>query len=128
MTAISSIGMKATPASHVLGRKLDSIPFGPFHVSVILVGFVALVDGYDGSMTGTLLVLAKQPLHISPGQIRFLAVASSLTACVGGFIASAISDHWGRRTVMLIGVAAINFFTLLISLAQSGEQLIVIRR
>jgi len=120
--------MKATPASHVLGRKLDSIPFSPFHLSVILVlGFVALVDGYDGSMTGTLLVLAKQPLHISPGQIRFLAVASSLAACVGGFIASAISDHWSRRTVMLIGVAAINFFTLLISLAQSGEQLIVIR-
>ena len=94
MTAISGIGMKATPASHVLGRKLDSIPFSPFHLSVILVlGFVALVDGYDGSMTGTLLVLAKQPLHISPGQIRFLAVASSLAACVGGFIASTISDH-----------------------------------
>ena len=128
MTATSGIGMKATPASHVLGRKLDSIPFSPFHLSVILVlGFVALVDGYDGSMTGTLLVLAKQPLHISPGQIRLLAVASSLAACVGGFIASAISDHWSRRTVMLIGVAAINFFTLLISLAQSGEQLIVIR-
>ena len=48
MTATSGIGMKATPASHVLGRKLDSIPFSPFHLSVILVlGFVALVDGYD---------------------------------------------------------------------------------
>src|SRR5215469_298387 len=128
MTATPGIGIKAMPASHVLGRKLDSIPFGPFHLTVIFVlGFVALVDGYDGSMTGTLLVLAKQPLHITPGQIRFLAVASSLAACVGGFIASAISDHWSRRTVMLIGVAAINFFTLLISLAQSGEQLIVIR-
>ena len=128
MTATPGIGMNAIPASHVLGRKLDSIPFSPFHLTVILVlGFVALVDGYDGSMTGTLLVLAKQPLHITPGQIRLLAVASSLAACVGGFIASAISDHWSRRTVMLIGVAAINFFTLLISLAQSGEQLIVIR-
>jgi len=98
MTATSGIGMKATPASHVLGRKLDSIPFSPFHLSVILVlGFVALVDGYDGSMTGTLLVLAKQPLHISPGQIRFLAVASSLAACVGGFT---------RRRFPIIGAGA----------------------
>jgi MFS family permease len=129
MTATSGIGMKAIPASHVLGRKLDSIPFSPFHLTVIFVlGFVALVDGYDGSMTGTLLVLAKQPLHITPGQIRLLAVASSLAACIGGFVAASISDHWSRRTVMLIGVAAINFFTLLISLAQSDEQLIVIRR
>jgi hypothetical protein len=29
-----------------------------------VLGLVALVDGYDGSMTGTLLVLAKKPLHI----------------------------------------------------------------
>ena len=92
-----------------------------------MLGFVALVDGYDGSMTGTLLVLAKKPLHITPGEIRLLAVASSLAACVGGFTAAAISDHWSRRTVMLLGVAAINFFTLLIPLAQSGEQLIAIR-
>jgi MFS transporter, putative metabolite:H+ symporter len=116
------------PASHVLGSKLDSIPFSPFHLGVIFVlGFVALVDGYDGSMTGTLLVLAKKPLHITPAEIRLLAVASSLAACVGGFTAAAISDHWSRRTVMLLGVAAINFFTLLIPLAQSGEQLIAIR-
>jgi MFS family permease len=128
MTATSGIGTTAIPASHVLGGKLDSIPFRSFHLSVILVlGFVALVDGYDGSMTGTLLVLAKKPLHITPGEIRLLAVASSLAACVGGFVAAAISDHWSRRTVMLLGVAAINFFTLLIPLAQSGEHLIVIR-
>jgi putative MFS transporter len=128
MTATPGIGKTAIPASHVLGGKLDSIPFSPFHLGVILVlGFVALVDGYDGSMTGTLLVLAKQPLHITPGEIRLLAVASSLAACVGGFVAATISDHWSRRTVMLLGVAAINFFTLLIPLAQSGEQLIVIR-
>jgi MFS transporter, putative metabolite:H+ symporter len=128
MTATFSTGKTAIPASHVLGRKLDSIPFGPFHLCVIMVlGFVALVDGYDGSMTGTLLVLAKKPLHITAGEIRLLAVASSLAACIGGFVAAGISDHWSRRTVMLLGVATINFCTLLIPLAQSGEQLIVIR-
>jgi MFS transporter, putative metabolite:H+ symporter len=128
MTATPRTGVSAIPPSHVLGGKLDSIPFSPFHLWVILVlGLVALVDGYDGSMTGTLLVLAKKPLHITPGEIRLLAVASSLAACLGGFVAAAFSDHWSRRTVMLLGVAAINFFTLLIPLAQSGEQLIIIR-
>jgi len=116
------------PASYVLGSKLDSISFSAFHLSVIVVlGLVALIDGYDGSMTGTLLVLAKKPLNIAPGEIRFLAVASSLAACVGGFAAAMISDHWSRRTVMLLGVAGINFFTLLIPLAQNGEHLIAIR-
>ena len=129
MSEVPRVSRTAFPAaSHVLGSKLDSIPFSPFHLGVIFVlGFVALVNGYDGSMTGTLLVLAKKPLHITPGEIRLLAVASSLAACVGGFTAAAISDHWSRRTVMLLGVAAINFFTLLIPLAQSGEHLIIIR-
>jgi MFS family permease len=128
MAATPSIGMAAIPASHVLGGKLDSIPFSAYHLGVILVlGLVALVDGYDGSMTGSLLVLAKQPLHISPGEIRLLAVAGAITACIGGFVAAAFSDHWSRRTVILLGVASINFFTLLIPLVQNGEQLIVVR-
>ena len=45
----------------------------------------------------------KKPLHITPGEIRLLAVASSLAACVGGFTAAAISDRWSHRTVMLRG-------------------------
>ena len=56
-----------------------------------------------------------------------LAVAGASTACIGGFVAVAISDYWSRRTVMLLGVAPINFFTLLIPLVQSGEQLIIVR-
>ena len=83
-TETSRVRTTAFPASHV-PRKLDSIPFSPFHLGVILVlGFVALVDGYDGSTTGTLLVLAKQPLHTTPGEIRLLTVATSLAAAIGG--------------------------------------------
>src|ERR1700688_4285332 len=105
MTATSGIGTAAIPASHVLGRKLDSIPFSPFHLMVILVlGFVALVDGYDGSMTGTLPSPPKEPLLFPPAEIPLLAVASTLAACIGGFVAAGISDHWSRRTVMLLGV------------------------
>ena len=118
----------ANSASLTLGRKLDSIPFSSYHLSIIAVlGLVGFIDGYDLVMTGSLLVLARQPLHLTPGDIRFLAIASTLMICVGGFIASTISDHWSRKTIMLIGVAAITFCTLLIPLVQSGEQLIALR-
>jgi MFS family permease len=128
MAEVGPVGRSATPAGFVLGRKLDSIPFSPYHLMVIAVlGLVGFVDGYDLLVTGTLLVLAKEPLHLSPAEIRFLAVASTMMICVGGFIASSISDHWSRKTIMLIGVAAITFFTLLIPLVQSAEQLIIVR-
>ncbi|MFZ3234186.1 MAG: MFS transporter [Stellaceae bacterium] len=118
----------ATAAGHVLGRKLDSIPFSPYHLMVIgVLGLVGFVDGYDLVMTGSLLVLAKHPLHLTPSEIRFLAIASTLMICVGGFIASTISDHFSRKTIMLIGVGAITFFTLLIPLVQNAQELIGLR-
>src|SRR5579884_78364 len=86
-------------AGRVLGGKLDSIPFSPYHALIVAVlGFVGFVEGYDLAMTGSLLVLAKKPLHLTPADIRFLAVASTIMMCVGGFIASAISDHCSRKT------------------------------
>jgi MFS family permease len=128
MKTNASSARLGSSASRVLGQKLDSIPFGSYHLMIILVlGLVAFVDGYDLAMTGSLLVLAKAPLHMTPGQIRLLAVAANITVVIGGFTAAALSDHWSRRTFILIGVTAINLCTLLITVVQSAEQLIVIR-
>jgi MFS transporter, putative metabolite:H+ symporter len=117
-----------TRAGFVLGRKLDSIPFSPYHAMVVVVlGLVGFVEGYDLIMGGSLLVLAKGPLHMSPGEIRVLAVAGTSLSVVGGFITSMFCDHISRKTIMLVGAAAITFLTLLIPLVQTGEQLIVLR-
>jgi putative MFS transporter len=123
----------ATPAagrsaSFLLGRKLDSIPFSLYHVQIILVlGAVGFVEGYDLALGGSLLVLAKEPLQLTPEQIRWLAVAPILFIVVGAFIAAAMSDRISRKKVMQIGVVASTAFTLLIPLAQTGTQLVVIR-
>ncbi len=128
MAETSSFSRSAPSAGHLLGSKLDSIPFSLYHLMVIgVLGLVGFIDGYDLVMTGSLLVLAKHPLHLTPGDVRFLAIASTLMICVGGFIASTISDHFSRKTIMLIGVGAITFFTLLIPLVQNAEQLIGLR-
>ena len=120
--------MAEMSASAILGRKLDSIPFSAFHVAVILVlGLVGFIDGYDLALTGSLLVLARGPLHITPDQIRWLTIAATLFVVVGGFIASAISDHVSRKVIIQIGVVGMTFFTLLIPLVQTGEQLIIVR-
>ena len=120
--------MAEMSASAILGQKLDSIPFSAFHVAVILVlGLVGFIDGYDLALTGSLLVLAKGPLHIRPDQIRWLTIAATLFVVVGGFIASAISDHVSRKVIIQIGVVGMTFFTLLIPLVQTAEQLIIVR-
>ena len=56
----TSDGRSPIPASHILGRKLDSIPFSAHHMMVILVlGTVGFVEGYDVALSGSLLVLAR---------------------------------------------------------------------
>ena len=128
MVALHAGGRSSNEAGFMLGRKLDGIPFSGYHLAIIAVlGFIGFVEGYDLSITGSLLVLAKHPLHLTPTDIRFVAVASTLMAVVGGFTASAMSDHWSRKLVMQIGVIATTFFTLLIPLVQTAEQLIIIR-
>jgi MFS family permease len=118
----------ATMASYVLGRKLDSIPFSGYQVLIIAVlALVGFIEGYDLSMTNQLLVLAKAPLHLTETDQRWLASGAALMLCVSGFAFSAIGDHVSRKTVMLIGVVATTFFTLLIPLVQTAEQLIIVR-
>jgi MFS family permease len=115
-------------ANYVLGNKLDSIPFSSYHILIIAVlALVGFIEGYDLVMTGSLLVLAKGPLQLSDTDIRWLAVGPTFMLCIGGFLSSAVSDHWSRKTIMLIGVIATTFCTLLVPLVQSSEQLIIVR-
>ena len=128
MSTSDIVGRSPIPASYILGCKLDSIPFSAHHMMVILVlGTVGFVEGYDVALSGSLLVLAKEPLQLAGEQIRWLAVAPILFLVVGTFTASAISDRISRKTVMQIGVIITTFLTLLVPLAQSGTQLIIIR-
>src|SRR5215831_4065913 len=97
MTANPGIAMSASPASHVLGRKLDTIPFSPYHVVLVVVlGFVGFIEGYDLALSGSLLVLARVPLHLSPEEIRWLAVAPTFVVVLGGFAGAGMSDRVSR--------------------------------
>jgi putative MFS transporter len=116
------------PAIQLLGRKLDSIPFSAYHIGLILVlGLVGFVEGYDLALGGSLIVLAKGPLHLTAADIRWLVLAPTLMVAVAGLTAALLSDRLSRKTVMQIGVIVSTFFTLLIPLAQTAEQLIALR-
>jgi MFS transporter, putative metabolite:H+ symporter len=126
--AVNPLAGPGASAQSILGAKLDSIPFSPYHIAIILVlGLVGFVDGYDLALTGSLLVLAKGPLHITAVEIRWLTVAATISVVIGGFIASAISDHVSRKLIIQIGVIGTTFFTLMIPVVQNAEQLIVVR-
>ena len=128
MTAAPTTAWSGLSASHLLGRKLDSIPFSTYHVVLIVVlGFVGFIAGCDPALSGSLLVLAKAPLHLNPDQVRALAVWPTFVVVLGGFAAAAMSDRISRLTVMQLGVIISTLCTLLILVAQDFTQLFVQR-
>jgi MFS family permease len=128
MVDARAAGRLAHTPGFVLGEKLDSIPFSAYHMLIIAVlALVGFIEGYDLVMTGSLLVLAKGPLQLTDTDIRWLAVGPTFMLCIGGFLSSAVSDHWSRKTIMLIGVIATTFCTLLVPLVQTADQLIIVR-
>jgi MFS family permease len=128
MSEASAARWSPVSASHVLGRKLDSIPFSPYHALIIAVlGLVGFVEGYDLVMTGSLLVLAKAPLHLTETDNRWLLFGPAISLMISGFAFSTMGDRLSRKTIMQIGVITTTFFTLLIPLVQNSEQLIVLR-
>ena len=122
------MAMSNETAGHALGRKLDSIPFSAYHLLLIVVlGTVGFVEGYDLALGGSLIVLAKEPLHLTPTDIRWLVAGPTFVVVIGGYTASALSDRLSRKIVMQIGVIISTLFTLLIPLAETSGQLIVLR-
>jgi len=66
MADVRGFGRSVPTASGILGAKLDSIPFSAYHILIIAVlALVGFIEGYDLVMTGSLLVLAKTPLHLT---------------------------------------------------------------
>ncbi len=128
MADSSFAAFSGTPASRTLGRTLDNIPFSAYHVMIIgVLALVGFIEGYDLVMTGSLLVLAKAPLHLSGTDIRILVSGPTFMLCLGGFFFSAISDHMSRKSIVLIGVFLTTLLTLLIPLVQTANQLIILR-
>jgi len=128
VTTAISIAEHGESAIEVLGRKQDSIPFSAYHVGLILVlGLVGFVEGYDLALGGSLIVLAKGPLHLTGADISWLVLGPTLLVALSGLTAALMSDRLSRKTVMQIGVLISTFFTLLIPLAHTAEQLIALR-
>ena len=128
MTAVTPRPTQGASALEILGRKQDSIPFAAYHIGLILVlGLVGFVEGYDLALGGSLIVLAKGPLHLTTGDVRLLVLGPTFVVAIAGLTAAALSDRLSRKTIMQIGVIVSTFFTLLIPLAQNAEELIALR-
>jgi MFS family permease len=128
MTAQSAMQLAGSSAGRVLGRKMDSIPFSLYQVLIIFIlALVGFIEGYDLFMTGSLIVLAKVPLHLTENDVQWLLLGPAILGTIGSFGFSTVGDQLSRRAMLVIGVIATTLLTLLIPIVQNVDQLLLLR-
>lgn len=112
----------------LLGLTLDRIPFSVYHLLLAAtLGLVGFVEGYDTAITGSLLVLAREPLHLTAADTPWLVVVPTAVVVAAVFAGSLLNDRFSRKNLMQAGIVITTLFTLLIPLAETANQLIALR-
>jgi AAHS family 4-hydroxybenzoate transporter-like MFS transporter len=107
---------------------LDSRPLGWGHVvSVIVLMLVMLVDGYDLFVAGGLIPAIADAWHVKPSALTMVIVAQQAGLLAGVLFVGPLSDHYGRRRMLMICLACFGLCTVLAGLTHSPTQLMVVR-
>jgi MFS transporter, SP family, arabinose:H+ symporter len=100
--------MTETKAAHPSGRNvledLDSrIPTGFYWYLAVLACIGGFLFGYDTSNIGS--ALAFIPYHLSSFATGYLVGGASLGAAVGALVAGPVTDHFGRKALLITDAA-----------------------
>ena len=96
-------------------------------LTFVLVAIAQFMVVLDSAITNVALPTIKQQLHFSTSALQWVVTAYALS--FGGFLllGGRAADLFGRRRILLAGMAGFTFFSLLIGLTNSSTELIVLR-
>jgi putative MFS transporter len=84
-------------------------------------------EAFDIGIIGPVILLIRNVWHLTPHEVGLLGSVGTFGIVLGLPLAGWIADHYGRRNVLIIGVAVFSLFTLVGALSSNFEQLIVFR-
>ena len=107
---------------------LEEVPFGAFHARLAVYANGGLFcDGYILSSFGLALVTLQHAIALSPQVEGLLAAAPLAGIFAGGIIFGYVTDLVGRRFMFLADLFAFIVASLLLGLAQTPLEIIVLR-
>ncbi|HXP31096.1 MAG TPA: MFS transporter, partial [Stellaceae bacterium] len=83
---------------------IDRQKIGSFHVKLIIIAFiVVMVDGYDIGAAAIAAPALVREWHFPPAQLGGLFSAGLLAGLFGPLMLGWLSDHYGRRSAIIVG-------------------------
>src|SRR5580765_185285 len=94
-------------------EEIAAAPLRSYHVFLAcVIGLIVLFDGYDNFNPSYVIHYVAGPWHLGPGQAGLLVSSGLVGFVISALAQGAISDRYGRRTSLLIGLWIATFFSL----------------
>jgi MFS family permease len=110
--------------------RLDGLPFGRFHLLVIVaLGVTWILDGLEVTLAGALAGELKEPaaLGLSNAQVGLAGSGYLAGAVLGAFFFGWLTDRWGRKKLFTITLAVYLLATAATGLSWSATSFIAFR-
>lgn len=108
--------------------RLDRMPMTKTIWGILILLVLGwLVESFDIGVVGTIILDLKKIWHLTPSSVGLLGISSTLGVVVGLIPAGRIADRFGRKTVLLWGMAIFSIFTVASVLAYGLPSLFVLR-
>src|SRR5215471_7372757 len=112
-----------------VGAVLDEGQFGGYQkLLVFATAMTIILDGFDNQVMGAAIPALMKDWHIlTNGPFGLVLTAGMVGMMVGGAIGGVLGDKFGRRVALLGSVITFGILTVLVSMANSIEMLMVLR-
>jgi MFS family permease len=132
--ARGSVAVAASPAADVIETdipaRLDALPFGRFHLLVIVaLGITWILDGLEVTLAGALSGELKEPgaLSLSNAQVGLAGSGYLAGAVLGAFFFGWLTDRWGRKKLFTITLAVYLLATAATGFAWNAASFVAFR-
>lgn len=107
---------------------IDERPFSRFQLLVVaLCALIVFLDGFDTQAIGFVAPAVSKALHLSRAELSPVFSASLIGMMLGALIGGPVSDRFGRRPVLLVGLFYFGVMSLLTATAHDVTTLLVLR-
>lgn len=114
--------------SKTLEAVIDDLPFGRFHWRLLgLVAAIMLLDGFDLQVSAFVAPAILRAWSLSPAAFAPVAAAALIGVAIGTAAGGALGDRFGRRPLLLCGVAWFGLGALASGFAQGIVDLAALR-
>ena len=86
-----------------------------------------MLDGYDFTILTLVLLDIQRDFQVGHAAIGTLGTVTLLTRLVGGAVAGAAADRWGRKLPLMVSILWFSAFAFLSGLAPGYQTLLLCR-